>query len=77
MQRFKAVNDSPGHAACDPVPCECAAVVSTVMVAVAGGSATLGHLGGEELPVLLHGASLQAALDPGQAKHVGRYCVCS
>ncbi len=61
LDRFKAVNDTHGHAAGDLVLRECAAVVSAVVGGVPAGSATLGRLGGEEFLVLMPGATLDAA----------------
>ena len=68
LDRFKAVNDSHGHAAGDLVLRECAAVVSAVVGSQAtlgrvAGQATLGRLGGEEFLVLMPGATLEAACD--------------
>lgn len=57
LDRFKAVNDSHGHAAGDVVLRECAAVLSPLV----GSAGTLGRLGGEEFLVVLPGLAVQGA----------------
>ena len=61
LDRFKAVNDTHGHAAGDLVLRECAVVVSAVVGAGGPGAPTLGRLGGEEFLVLMPGATLPQA----------------
>ena len=60
LDRFKAVNDTHGHAAGDLVLRECAVVVSAV-VGNGPSAPILGRLGGEEFLVLMPGATLQQA----------------
>ena len=59
LDRFKAMNDTFGHAAGDELLC----VVGTRLLAAAGDAATVGRLGGDEFAILMPRLCGQAAVE--------------
>ena len=67
LDRFKAVNDSFGHASGDRLLKEVGIRLRDVVAEAAGGSALVGRLGGDEFAVVLRGTSAEEAARVGEA----------
>lgn len=67
LDRFKAVNDSFGHASGDRLLKEVAGRLRDVVTEAVGGRALVGRLGGDEFAVVLKGTSTEEAVRIGES----------